>query len=55
MEKPKFEKNYGVICKDPKGQEILERNFHFFKLKSTEEQMRVIRRNFGSNVYVKEE
>jgi len=55
MEKPKFEKNYGVVCKDPKGQEILERNFHFFKLKSSEEKMRVIKRNFGSNVWIPED
>jgi len=55
MEKPKFEKNYGVVCKDPKGQKILERNFHFFKLKSSEEKMRVIKRNFGSNVWIPED
>lgn len=50
--KNKFVKSYAGIIKDPKGQKILEENFHFFKLKSSQEKMRVIKRNFGVNVYI---
>ena len=55
MQNKNFVKSYAGIIKDPKGQKILERNFHFFKLKSSEEKMRVIKRNFGSNVWIREE
>lgn len=54
MQDKEFVKSYAGIIKDPKGQEILEKNFHFFKLKSSQEKMRVIRRNFGVNVYIPE-
>ena len=52
MQNKNFIKSYAGIIKDPKGQKILERNFHFFKLKSSQEKMRVIKRNFGVNVYI---
>lgn len=42
-----FEKDYSCLTKDPELQEIIDNNFHFFKLKTPEEQLRIIKRNHG--------
>ena len=43
-EKQKFVKDFSNLSKDPAIQKKLEENFHFFKLKSKDEQERSLRR-----------
>jgi len=46
MSKKEFIKDFSGISKDPKVQKELEERFHFFKLKTKEEQLAIVRRNF---------
>ena len=42
--KKTFERDYSTLSKDPATQRKLEENFHFFRLKSKEEQDRSMRK-----------
>lgn len=50
----KFTKDYSVLTNNPKIAEKLEENFHFFNLKTEEEQERIMKKRFKANLrYVK--
>ena len=44
MRKKAFERDYSNLSKDPETQKKLEEAFHFFRLKSKEEQDRSMRK-----------
>tara|TARA_B100000123_G_C25400478_1_gene284121 strand:- start:45 stop:206 length:162 start_codon:yes stop_codon:yes gene_type:complete len=42
-----FKKDFSAISKDPKIAAKLEENFHFFKLKTEDEQQRIMKKKFN--------
>ena len=48
--KKQFKKDFSVISKDPEIAKKLEENFHFFGLKTDEEQQRIMKKKFNAIV-----